>query len=205
MRTIIKGLFFSIITFTLLQGSPAFAFLNNFDTASIVELKTISGTLGVSGSSDFYTFFGRARYGIGPGFELDGKLGILHSDLRDSATGIIVGIGGKYKAAFLSSSSPDIALTGAYDFGFADGRALHSLSGGFLVSKLFTWEKSSFSITPYGGADLEIVGGSLNDDTDINPHLILGAEIPLQKRFSLSGEVKIGGNASIGIGATYRF
>ncbi len=205
MKIFIRGLLFSFITFTLFFSSPALAFLNNFDTGSVQELKTFSGTLGVSGASDFYTLFGRARYGIGPAFEVNGKLGVLHSDLRNSATGIIVGIGGKYKAAFLSSSSPDIALTGSYNLGVADGRALHSLTGGFLISKPFTWEKSSFSITPYGGGDLEILGGSLNDDTDINLHLILGAEIPLQKQIALTGELKIGGNASIGIGATYRF
>jgi hypothetical protein len=185
---------------------PSFAFLNNFDTASILEKGSVRGKLGVAVSDDFFTFSAGANYGIYEGLEVSGKLGFLDADVEKDKTGFLLGIGGKYKAAFFDNPSyPDIALTGTYDFGFADGSVLHSLAAGILASKPFPNSKGSVTVTPYGGPEVEVLGGSMNDDTDINLHLTLGTEVYFEKQFGIAGEVKIGGNSSLGVSLIYLF
>jgi hypothetical protein len=206
MRSSTKFLCLILIAALLSWGVPAGAVLNSFDTASVLEKGNKSATLGISGAEDIFSIFGKGRYGLSPGLEANGKFGYLHTDVSKSSDGIILGIGGKYRAAFFKNPSyPEVAITGNYDLGFGDGRVLHSLTGGILLSRTFNLRGHTFSLTPYGGVDLEVLGGSLNDDTDILFHLILGAEVPLNEHIYLTGELKIGGNPSIGLSGSYKF
>lgn len=185
---------------------PAQAFLNNFDTASISDEGQWKGKLGITSSDDFFLFFAGANYGIYQGFEITGRGGILDSDVEDGDTGGLIGIGGRYKAAFFANPKyPDIALQGTYDLGFADGKALHSLAGAVLLSKEVTSPESKNSITPYGGTELEVLGGSLNDNTDVKFHITLGTEFVLDRQFGIIFEGKIGGGSSLGIALSYKF
>lgn len=190
----------------LVISRPALGFLNNFDTASIADQGQWKGKLGITASDDFFAFFAGANYGLYQGFEITGRGGILNSEVKKDDTGILLGIGGKYKAAFFANPKyPDIALRGTYDLGFADGKALHSLAGAMLLSKEVTSPESRNAITPYGGPELEVLGGSLNDDTDVKFHLTLGTEFVLQRQFGIIVEGKIGGQSSLGIGISYKF
>lgn len=184
----------------------SFAFLNNFETAKILNEGQWKGKLGITSSDDFFLFFAGARYAISKGLELTGRGGVLDVDVNNNDTGVLVGIGGRYKAAFFANpSSPDFALQGTYDLGFADGKALHSLAGALLLSKEVTAPESKSAVTPYGGPELEVLGGSLNDDTDVKFHLALGVEFLLDRQFGIVFEGKIGGQSSLGIGASYKF
>lgn len=206
MKARYLGFFCALLIYLFCISPQAFAFLNNFETASIRDQGQWTGKLGLSTSDDFFAFFAGLNYPVSKGFEVTGRGGILDVDVDNNDTGVLIGIGGKYKAAFFANPKyPDIALRGTYDLGFADGKALHSLAGAVLVSKVITFPESKNTISPYAGPELEILGGSLNDDTDLNFHFTLGTEFALEKQFGIIFEVKLGGQSSLGIGASYKF
>lgn len=206
MKARYLGFFCALLIYLFSISPHAFAFLNNFETASILDQGETTGKLGLSTSDDFFAIFAGVNYGFSKGFEVTGRGGILDSDVDKNETGVLIGIGGKYKAAFFANPKyPDIALRGTYDLGFADGKALHSFAGAVLVSKVITSPESKTAITPYAGPELEILGGSLNDDTDVNFHFTLGTEFVLEKNFGIIFEGKIGGQSSLGIAVSHKF
>ncbi len=191
----------------IISSTSALAFLNNFDTASVLGKGDVRGKLGFSGSSDYFSVFVAGNYGMTSALEVSARGGLLNADLgKEDKTGILLGIGGKLRAfIFENEKYPDLALFGTYDFGFADGKALHSLEGGILASKTFSREGSYVKFTPYGGPSLEVRGGSLSDDTDLGLHLAAGVEVSFESQFSLSLEAKIGGGSSYGVSLNYTF
>ncbi len=197
---------FCALTLSLLFISrSAQAFQNNFDTATIQEEESYKGTLGISSSDDYFTVFGKLNYPISRGFEVTGRIGFLDADVKKDDTGALLGIGGRYRAAFFADERyPDLVLYGTYDFGFT-GKSLHSLGGGFLASKGFGSSKEELSLTPYAGLELEVLGGSLNDDTDLNLHVPLGLEVFFTKQFAITFEAKLGGGSSFGGALSYKF
>lgn len=197
---------FCVIALSLLFISRSVhAFLNNFDTATIQEEGSYKGMLGISSSDDFFTVFGKLNYPISRGLEVTGRIGFLDADVKKDDTGALLGIGGRYKAAFFADERyPDLVLYGTYDFGYT-GKPLHSLAGGFLTSKGFGSPEEELSITPYGGLEIEVLGGSLNDDTDLNLHVPLGLEVFFTTQFAITFEAKLGGGSSFGGALTYKF
>ncbi len=195
-----------LLVSVLIIPATARAFLNNFDTAAISDQGKWKGKLGITSSDDFFALFVGGNYGIHSGFEVTGRGGVLNSDVDEDETGLLLGIGGRYKAAFFANPNyPDLALQATYDLGFADGSTLHSIAGAALVSKEVTAAESKHGITPYGGPEIEVMGGSLNDDTDVNFHLTLGTEFLLERQFGIIFEAKIGGGSSVGLAVSYKF
>ncbi|NIO15860.1 MAG: hypothetical protein GTN70_02485 [Deltaproteobacteria bacterium] len=195
-----------LLVSVLIIPAPARAFLNNFDTAAISDQGKWKGKLGITSSDNFFALFVGGNYGIQSGFEVTGRGGVLNSDVDEDETGLLLGIGGRYKAAFFANPNyPDFALQATYDLGFADGSALHSIAAAALVSKEVTAAESKHAITPYGGPEIEVMGGSLNDDTDVNFHLTLGTEFLLDRQFGIIFEGKIGGGSSVGLAVSYKF
>ncbi|RMG60187.1 MAG: hypothetical protein D6713_03615 [Deltaproteobacteria bacterium] len=204
-----KGSLYLCILLALLLSLPtaAGALTNSFETASTSAEGSVWGNLGLSSRDDYFSLFVSGHYGYTEAVELSARGGLLTVDRpKDDKTGVLLGVGGKMRAAIFGDPSyPEVALFASYDFGFADGKALHSLEGGVLASKNFMKEDGSLGITPYGGPSIEVLGGSLSDDTDINIHLTAGARITFQSQFSLSLEAKVGGTSSYGISLNYQF